>query len=99
MSTFKENKPVYKGVKRFSNGNIETFKFVGKKAIIHLRDRACESADELLSSVLFYEVVSRFVKALKRRQSPLLLIFGKQSDTIQETDLHQLIRIFQVLAK
>src|SRR3972149_1489727 len=77
----------------------KTYKFVGKKAIIHLRDRACESADELISSELFYEVVSRFVNALKRRQSPLLQIFGKQSHTIQEADLQQLIRVLQVLAK
>ena len=64
-----------------------------------MRDRVCESPDELISSELFCEVVTRFVSDLKRKQSPLLQAFGKQIEEIQEPDIGQLIRVFQVLAK
>ena len=47
----------------------KTFKFVNKKVIIRLRDRVCETPDELLSSELFREVLTRFVNDLKRKQS------------------------------
>ena len=77
----------------------KTAKFVNKKVIIRLRDRVCESPDELISSELFCEVVTRFVSDLKRKQSPLLQAFGKQIEEIQEPDIGQLIRVFQVLAK
>jgi hypothetical protein len=77
----------------------KTAKFVNKKVIIRLRDRVCESPEELISSELFCEVVTRFVSDLKRKQSPLLQAFGKQIEEIQEPDIGQLIRVFQVLAK
>ena len=64
-----------------------------------MRDRVCESPEELISSELFCEVVTRFVSDLKRKQSPLLQAFGKQIEEIQEPDIGQLIRVFQVLAK
>jgi hypothetical protein len=45
------------------------YKFVDNKIIIRLRDRVCESADELITSSLFREVVERFVRELARRDS------------------------------
>lgn len=79
--------------------NQKKFKFVGNKAIIHLRDRACEDADELLSSELFGEVLRRFVNDLKRKHSPLLEVFGGQSADIKESDIRQLVQVFRVLSK
>ncbi len=76
-----------------------TFRFVGRKVIIRLRDRACETPEELMASELFYEVVARFIADMKRRQSPLLQVFGKSSRAIDHTDVAELIRVFQVLAK
>jgi hypothetical protein len=79
--------------------NQGTFKFVGRKVIIFLRDRVCETPEELMSSELFSEVVTRFVDDLKRKQSPLLQIFGKQIHEIEHADIKELIRVFQVLGK
>ena len=60
-----------------------TFRFVNRKVIIFLRDRVCETPEELMSSELFCEVVTRFVNDLKRKQSPLLQIFDKQVHEIR----------------
>jgi hypothetical protein len=76
-----------------------TFRFVNGKVIIFLRDRVCETPEELMSSELFSEVVTRFVDDLKRKQSPLLQLFGKQILEIEHTDIQELIRVFQVLGK
>jgi hypothetical protein len=76
-----------------------TFKFVNKKVIIRFRDRACENADELLSSDLFFDVLRRFINDLKRKQSPLLQVFGMAIDEIRDNDIQQLVLVFQVLGK
>lgn len=76
-----------------------SFRFVNKKVIIFLRDRACETPEELMSSELFYEVVTRFVNDLKRKQSPLLQIFGRQIQEIEHADIQELIKVFKVLGK
>ena len=76
-----------------------SFRFVNRKVIIFLRDRVCETPEELMSSELFHEVVTRFVNDLKRRQSPLLQIFGKQNHEIKHADIQELIQVFQVLEK
>src|SRR4030042_335958 len=76
-----------------------TFRFVNKKVIIFLRDRVCETPEELISSELFSEVVTRFVNDLKRKNSPLLRLFGKQSHKIEHSDIQVLIQAFQVLGK
>jgi hypothetical protein len=77
----------------------KAFKFVDKKVIIRLRDRACENSDELLSSDLFRDVLGRFVNYLQRKQSPLLQIFGKPIQEVRDENVQQLIRVFQVLGK
>ncbi len=76
-----------------------TFRFVDNKVIILLRDRVCETPEELLSSELFSAVLTRFVNDLKRKHSPLLQIFGKSIDAIGNDDVRKLIAAFQVLAK
>ena len=79
--------------------NQETFRFVNRKVIIFLRDRVCETPEELISSKLFSEVVTRFVDDLKRKQSPLLQIFGKQIHEIEHVDIQELIQVFHILGK
>ena len=76
-----------------------SFRFVNRKVIIFLRDRVCETPEELMSSELFHEVVTRFVNDLKQKQSPLLQIFGQQNHEIKHTDIQELIQVFQVLGK
>lgn len=65
-------------IKKIQGGTImgidETFRFVGRKVIICLCDRVCETSEELVSSELFSEVINRFVSDLKRKRSPLLKV-------------------------
>ncbi len=75
------------------------YKFVDSKLIIRIRDRVCESPDELISSQLFREVLERFVQELARRDSPLMAMFGKPADQIVETDLDSLVKTIQVFAR
>ncbi|PWH12690.1 MAG: phosphoenolpyruvate carboxykinase [Anaerolineae bacterium] len=79
---------------------VTQYKFVEQKAIIYIRDRVCETADELLSSEIFFEVLRRAVNALSRRQSPLIELFETAADgTIPDQELHHLVAIFRWLAK
>jgi hypothetical protein len=75
------------------------FRFVNNKIIILLRDRVCETPEELISSELLSEVVTRFVTRLKRKKAPVLQIFGKQVDEVDSGDIQDLIRVFHVLNK
>ncbi len=76
-----------------------TYRFVNKKIIIFLRDRVCETPEELIASDLFFEVVRRFMDELKRRQSPLLQLFGKSVEEIGSEEVRELIGVFQILSK
>lgn len=80
-------------------GTQGSFRFVNRKVIIFLRDRVCETPDELMSSELFNEVVTRFVNDLKRKHSPLLKIFGKNNHEIEHADIRELIKVLQLLCK
>ena len=76
------------------------YKFVEHKAILYIRDRVCETADELLSSEMFFEVLRRAVDALKRRESPLAELFQSTEDgIIPDQELRHLVAIFRWLAK
>lgn len=77
-----------------------TYKFVDRKVIIRLRDRVCETPEELLSSDLFREVVDRFVQELARQDSPLLGLFAPgDPKPATASDVDDLIAILQLLAK
>jgi energy-coupling factor transporter ATP-binding protein EcfA2 len=77
-----------------------TFKFVDHKVIIRLRDRVCETPEELLSSDLFREVVTRFVEDLTRQDSPLLALFAAgDREPTADSDVDELVQVFQLLAK
>jgi energy-coupling factor transporter ATP-binding protein EcfA2 len=77
----------------------KTFKFVDDKVILRVRDRVCDSTEELLSSEIFFEVTRRFVEDLKHKQSPLLQVFDKPLEKIDEADIRQLVQVFLVLSK
>jgi hypothetical protein len=84
----------------FSLGRQGTYKFVDQKVIIRLRDRVCETAEELLSSDLFREVVGRFVRELGRQDSPLLGLFAvPESESIGDDDVDELVKVIQLLTK
>jgi hypothetical protein len=75
------------------------YKFVNNKIIIRLRDRVCESADELISSALFKEVLERFVQLLIRQDSPSLSIFKKAPELISATDIEALRDFIKLAAR
>jgi hypothetical protein len=71
---------------------------VDQKVIIRLRDRGCETPEELLSCPLFREIVLRYVRKLERSGSPVLVFFG-EGRPIEDTDVDELIQVFQLLAR
>ncbi len=76
------------------------YKFVDRKIIIRLKNRVCESADELMTSDLFHEVITRCVRELVHQDSHLLGVFGKPpGEEITETDIQRLTQVFQFLVK
>jgi hypothetical protein len=75
-----------------------SFRIVDRKVIIRLKDRGCETPEELLSSPLFYEVVLRYVRKLEHNNSPILVFFGNGRE-IEDRDVEELIQVFQLLAR
>ncbi len=73
-----------------------TYKIVDHKVIIKLRNRACETADELFSSDLCQEIIRRFVNDLVRRNSFLLGVFNDQP--VNDASIHQLIETLKAMA-
>ncbi len=75
-----------------------TFNLYGDKVVLHLRERACFSTDDIISSVLFKDILSRCLADLKRKNSFLLGIFGKDA-SLEEKDIDFLIKVLKVLTK
>ncbi len=83
-----------------NNSQQVTYKFVDRKIIIRLRNRVCHSAEELINSDLFRDVLTRYIRELGRQDSHLLEIFCKGKGTeITEKDIQRLIQFYQFLAK
>jgi hypothetical protein len=80
-------------------GANDSHKFVDHKVIIRIRDRVCESSEEMFASALFLEVVRREVARLKKKESPLLAVFGKPAVEIGDADVDRLIEVLKVLSK
>lgn len=74
-----------------------SFKVSGKKVFLRLKNRVCESADELFTSDLCYEIVKRCVDDLVKRKSILLGIFGNLE--IKDETLEILVKTLLFLSK
>jgi len=79
--------------------NYGSAKFVDNKVVLRLKDRICETPEELLTSTLFLDVVRRYIKYLKKKESSLLGVFGKEQAKIVNSDIRKLIEVFRVLEK
>lgn len=77
--------------------NVSKFTVIEKKVIIKLKDRACETADELLESAMFLDILKRCIADLSKRNSPLMAVFGGKPPT--EKTLNLLIKTIQALTK
>jgi hypothetical protein len=68
-----------------------------RKIVMRIRDRLCETPEELFHSDLFMDILSRAVEELKSRKSVLINIFGK--DSPDRNSLKKLISVLEFLAK
>lgn len=74
------------------------YRIIGKKIIINVQGRVCETPDELLSSGLFKEVVKQCLRDLKDRDALLISLF-RDEPTSDEDIAHRLTEIFKLLCK
>ncbi|BER91921.1 phosphoenolpyruvate carboxykinase [Atrimonas thermophila] len=75
----------------------EQFKLVGRKVILKVQDRICDTPEDLLSSRLFRVILKKGVERLVEQKSPLLKIFGKEEPG--EADLDRLLQVLHFLVK
>lgn len=74
-----------------------TLRLTGRKAILNVRERMCETPDELLSSKKFRMVLDHFIADLLKRSSPLLGIFNDTQ--INDHSVDGLVRTLALLVK
>ncbi|HOW84318.1 MAG TPA: hypothetical protein PK573_17270, partial [Spirochaetota bacterium] len=74
----------------------KSYKFVGKKVILRVKNRVCETPEELLASGLFLEVLKRCIRDIMKKDSLLGELFnGVEADYAASC----LISSFKLLSK
>lgn len=73
------------------------FRISEKKIIIRIKNRICDTSEELLASDLFRWVLTKFIDELSARNSMLVNIF--ESKKVTNKDISCLIQAFQFLTK
>ena len=74
-----------------------TLRIIGNKAVLNIRDRMCETADELLGSGKFKTILEKCLSQLVLRNSPLLAIF--EDGVVTEESVNELIKTLTLLVK
>jgi len=74
-----------------------TLRIVGNKAVLNIRERMCETPDEMLSGEKFRMVLEHCICGLKSKESPLLSIFGGQP--VDEETIGDLVKTLSLLEK
>jgi len=74
-----------------------TLRIIENKAVLNIRERMCETAEELLSSEKFRLVLDHCINQLKLKDSPLLEIF--EDWKIDEASTDDLVRTLSLLYK
>jgi energy-coupling factor transporter ATP-binding protein EcfA2 len=74
-----------------------TLRIVGNKAVLNIRERMCETAEEMLESDMFRIVLEHCLKQLSLRNSPLLEIFDQCKLT--EDGINNLVKTLILLEK
>jgi hypothetical protein len=74
-----------------------TLRIIGNKVVLNIRERMCETAEELLESVKFRSVLEHCLKNLKSKNSPLICIFNNCE--IDEESVNDLIKTLTLLVK
>ncbi|MBO8131195.1 MAG: phosphoenolpyruvate carboxykinase [Candidatus Marinimicrobia bacterium] len=73
------------------------FSIIGRKVILRIRGRMCETEEELFNSPFFKKFLSIAIERLKQSESRLLGIFGTKD--IKKQDLDDLTKVFLMLTK
>lgn len=74
-----------------------TLRIIGNKVVLNIRERMCETAEELLESVKFRLVLDRCLENLESKNSPLLCIFNNCE--INEESVNDLVKTLTYLVK
>jgi energy-coupling factor transporter ATP-binding protein EcfA2 len=74
-----------------------TLRIIGNKAVLNIRERMCETAEELLASDKFRSVLDHCLENLKSKNSPLVCIFNKCD--INEASVDDLVKTLTILVK
>lgn len=74
-----------------------TLRIIGNKAVLNIRERMCENAEELLSSEKFRAVLDHCINQLKSKNSPLLDIF--ENGIADEPSTDNLVKTLTLLVK
>jgi energy-coupling factor transporter ATP-binding protein EcfA2 len=74
-----------------------TLRIVGNKAVLYIRERMCETAEEMLESNKFRIVLEHCLRQLEKRNSPMLGIF--ENSQVTDEGVNNLIRTLILLEK
>ena len=74
------------------------FHFYEGKVVLRIHNTICDTPDELLSTVMFADVLKRYVNHLGQKRSKLLHIFPNPTN-ITSADLHLLAQTLRFLTK
>lgn len=74
-----------------------TLRIIGNKAVLNIRERMCETAEELLSSEKFRSVLDHCINQLKQKDSPILEIF--ENGDVNEASTDDLVKTLSLLVK
>ncbi len=74
-----------------------TLRIIGNKAVLNIRERMCETQEEMLASVKFRIVLDHCIENLKSKNSPLLGIFVNNKDDKDTVD--DLVKTLTLLVK
>ncbi len=74
-----------------------TLRIIGNKAVLNIRERMCETPEELLASGKFRIVLDHCIEHLRAKHSPLIGIFG--NNEINEESVDDLVKTLTLAVK
>jgi hypothetical protein len=74
-----------------------TLRIIGNKAVLNIRERMCETAEEMIASDKFRSVLDLCIENLKSKNSPVLEIFGNIE--IDTKSVNDLVKTLSLLVK
>jgi GTPase SAR1 family protein len=75
-----------------------SYQIYSDKLVIRIRNRVCDTVDELISSEIFTDLLSKYVRRLFRQQSRLLRVF-KNEEHVTQDELKTMQKTLMMLSK